>query len=119
MTIKDQNVPSLIKLDPEHEPVMNHSGNQPFQQVLSSRMQRRTVMKGTLGAALAGFMGLSLAGCGSDSDDDNDDGDNGDGGSGGGQSLTLGFDPVAPTDANQITVPAGYTATVFLPWGPR
>ncbi|GGY75323.1 PhoX family protein [Marinobacter zhanjiangensis] len=118
MTIKDQNAPSLIKLDPEHEPVVNHSDNQPFHQVLSSRMQRRTVMKGTMGAALAGFMGLSLAGCGSDSDDDDDNGA-GDGGNdgGGSESLTLGFEPVAPTDANQITVPAGYTATVFLPWG--
>lgn len=116
--MKEQNAPSLIKLDPEHEPVMNHSGNQPFHQVLSSRMQRRTVMKGTLGAALAGFMGLSLAGCGSDSDDDDDDaGNGGNDGDGGSQSLTLGFEPVAPTDANQVTVPAGYTATVFLPWG--
>lgn len=111
--MKDHQVLSQIKLDPEHEPVMNHSGNLPFGQVLASRMQRRTVMKGTVGAALAGFMGFSLAGCGSDSDSDDDD--TGSGGSG--EAMTLGFEPVMPTDANQITVPAGYTASVFLPWG--
>ena len=109
--MKDQNTPSLIKLDPEYEPVVNHSGNQPFQEVLASRLQRRTVMKGAMGAALVGFMGLSLVGCESDDDDDDSSG------GGDSQPLTLGFEPVAPTDANQITVPAGYTATVFLPWG--
>ena len=54
--------------DPDFEPVVNHSGNTPFAEGLTSCMQRRTVMKGTMGAALAGIMGLGLAGCGSDSD---------------------------------------------------
>src|SRR5690554_7267240 len=54
--------------DPDFEPVVNHSGNTSFADVLASRMPRRTVMKGTMGAALAGIMGVGLAGCGSDSD---------------------------------------------------
>ncbi|SFR53029.1 hypothetical protein SAMN05216203_1180 [Marinobacter daqiaonensis] len=103
---------SMIKLDPEHEPVVNHSGNQPFHQVLAARMQRRTVMKGSVGAALASFMGLSLVGCSSDDDDDVSDG-----GNGGSQQVSLGFEAIPTTDANDITVPAGYTASVFLPWG--
>src|SRR5690606_39368898 len=61
--------------DPDFEPVVNHSGNTPFAEVLASRMQRRTVMKGTMGAALAGIMGVGLAGCCSDSDSSSADTD--------------------------------------------
>ncbi|MFL1483637.1 PhoX family protein [Marinobacter sp. LN3S78] len=104
--------------DHEHEPVVNHSGNRPFQSVLSARMERRTVMKGGVGAALASLMGVSalgLVGCSSDDDDDDSAEQPGDGSSGG--SVTLGFEAVMPSTANEIVVPAGYTATVFLPWG--
>lgn len=99
-------------LDPNYEPVVNHSGNSPFQQVLSARMQRRTVMKGTVGAALASVMGLGLAGCGSDDDDDN-------GTSTGGSSANteLGFKAVARSTANEVVVPEGYSSVTFLPWG--
>ena len=55
-------------LDPNYEPVVNHTGNSPFHEVLAARMQRRSVMKGTVGAALASIMGVGLAACGSDSD---------------------------------------------------
>ncbi|MDF0748778.1 PhoX family phosphatase [Marinobacter sp. 71-i] len=99
-------------LDPNYEPVVNHSGNRPFQQVLSARMQRRTVMKGTVGAALASVMGLGLAGCGSDDDDDN-------GASTGGDpaNTDLGFKAVAVSTANEVVVPEGYSSLAFLAWG--
>lgn len=48
-------------LDPDYEPVVNHSGNRVFQDVLAARMQRRTLMKGGVGAALASIMGVGLA----------------------------------------------------------
>lgn len=99
-------------LDPNYEPVVNHSGNSTFQQVLAARMQRRTVMKGSVGAALASVMGLGLAGCGSDDDDD-------DGMTTGGNSANtdLGFKAVATSTANEVVVPEGYSAQAFLPWG--
>ncbi|HEY9119186.1 MAG TPA: alkaline phosphatase PhoX, partial [Marinobacter sp.] len=104
-------------LDPNYEPVVNHSGNTSFASVLSARMQRRTLMKGSVGAALASVMGMGLVGC-SDSDDDNDE-DIGNGSSGGdAQSGTeLGFKPVAVSTENRVVVPEGYSAEVFVPWG--
>ncbi|MGQ7270852.1 PhoX family protein [Marinobacter nauticus] len=100
-------------LDPNYEPVVNHSENTPFHQVLSARMQRRTVMKGSVGAALASVMGLGLAGCGSDSDSDNDGGTTG----GNTSSTELGFKAVPTSTANQVVVPEGYSSEAFLPWG--
>lgn len=99
-------------LDPNYEPVVNHSNNTPFHQVLAARMQRRTVMKGSVGAALASVMGLGLAGCGSDDDDDNAT-------STGGSSANtdLGFKAVAVSTANEVVVPEGYSSVAFLPWG--
>jgi len=103
-------------LDPNYEPVVNHSENTPFHEVLSTRMQRRSVMKGTVGAALASVMGLGLVGCGSDSDGDDQPAT-------GGTTTpdtperTLGFQAVPVSTANEVVVPTGYSAKAFLPWG--
>src|SRR5690554_3246499 len=111
--------------DPDFEPVVNHSGNTSFADVLASRMQRRTVMKGTMGAALAGIMGVGLAGCGSDSDSSSADTDlkPAPGGDVGGNvdqpeiNTALGFQAVPVSGANTVVVPEGYKAEAFLPWG--
>ncbi|WP_417543881.1 PhoX family protein [Marinobacter sp.] len=100
-------------LDPDYEPVVNHSGNRVFHEVLAARMQRRTLMKGGVGAALASIMGVGLAGCGSDSKSDGGNGDtNPDVG-----TTDLGFEAIAVSTANTVIVPAGYSAKPFLPWG--
>ena len=100
-------------LDPDYEPVVNHSGNRVFHEVLAARMQRRTLMKGGVGAALASIMGVGLAGCGSDSKSDGSNGDtNPDVG-----TTDLGFEAIAVSTANTVIVPAGYSAKPFLPWG--
>ncbi|TGN40115.1 PhoX family protein [Marinobacter confluentis] len=100
-------------LDPNYEPAVNHTENPTFASVLSARMNRRVVMKGSVGAALASLMGASLVGC---SDSDSDSGNVG--GSGTGASNTeLGFKPVAVSTENRAVVPEGYTAKSFVPWG--
>jgi secreted PhoX family phosphatase len=75
---------------------------------------RRVVLRGGL-AALAGALGLPMAGCASLG---------GLGGLGGMSSLlggsggrTLGFKPVPASGADRVTVPEGYTATPLAPWG--
>ncbi|MDL0432173.1 PhoX family phosphatase [Marinobacter sp. TBZ242] len=99
-------------LDPNYEPVVNHSDNTSFAHVLQARMQRRTLMKGSVGAALAGVMGMGLAGC---SDSDNDD--NGSAGGSAQSDTELGFKPVAVSNENRVVVPEGYSAQTFVPWG--
>lgn len=99
--------------DPNYEPVVNHSGNLPFASVLASSMKRRTVMKGSVGAALASVMGATLVGC-SDDDDDNNSGTSGDQA---GSQTELGFKAVSVSTENRVVVPEGYTATAFVPWG--
>lgn len=100
-------------LDPNYEPVVNHSGNTSFASVLTARMQRRTLMKGGVGAALVSVMGMSLVGC---SDSDSDDGSTST--SGDVQSSTeLGFKAVAVSTENRVVVPEGYSTVTFVPWG--
>ncbi|MGO1502110.1 MAG: PhoX family protein, partial [Marinobacter sp.] len=103
-------------LDPDYEPVVNHSGNKAFQDVLAARMQRRTLMKGGIGAALASIMGLGLAGCGSDSKSDNN-GDSTTSDTDNASATDLGFAAIAVSTANNVVVPEGYSAKAFLPWG--
>lgn len=105
--------------DPNYEPVVNDSGNTPFAAVLRARMERRSVMKGGVGAALASLMGVGLVGC-SDDDDDNNDGSNNDNGNTGGDlsaQVELGFTAVGVSTLNEVVVPEGYTAKAFVPWG--
>lgn len=78
------------------EPESNTSNNPTFQSILDQNIQRRTVLKGGVGAGLVGAFGVPLAGC---------------------KTRLLGFDAVPVTDADTITLPEGYTAKPFLPWG--
>ncbi|MBW7470648.1 PhoX family protein [Marinobacter sp. F4218] len=101
-------------LDPNYEPVVNHAGNNPFHEVLAARMQRRSVIKGTVGAALASIMGVGLAACASDG---NSSSGNTNANSDNASATELGFKAVAVSAANQVVVPEGYSAQAFLPWG--
>ena len=90
----------------------NRSANPHFQDVLSTGLQRRGLLRGGMAGALgAMFAPLALTACGSD-DDDN--------------AVTppttptatlLGFSAVAKTNADQSTVPAGYTARTLIATG--
>lgn len=78
------------------EPESNHSDNPTFQSILADNIQRRTVLKGGVGATMIGALGLGMSGC---------------------KTRLLGFTPVAANRDDTVTVPDGYTAKVFVPWG--
>lgn len=103
------------------EPLSNHSNNATFAQVLT---ERRQFLKGSLGTAVAAFMGVSLVGCGGDSDDNDNPGSSSSSSSSVSSSSSssslaplLGFAAIATNRLDTITVPTGYTATTFVPWG--
>ncbi|MEJ6654667.1 MAG: PhoX family phosphatase [Pseudomonas sp.] len=97
------------------EPQISYTDNRTFASVLEARLARRSVLKGTAGAAALGFLSLGLAGC-LDSDSDNDDRAPG-AGDGGEAGPLLGFTAVPASEADDIVVPAGYSFQVILPWG--
>lgn len=98
----------------DDEPDRNAKQNTHFNEILQLRMSRRNLMKGGAALVTASALGTTLTGC---------FGGGGGGSSGGGGSTpgfvepTLGFQAIPVTRADTCTVPAGYTATPFLPWG--
>lgn len=96
MTVKDQEQ-EISLLQEGIEPISNTSNNPTFASVLENSVHRRTLFKGGAGAAVASMVSLPLAGC-----------------MGSGK---LGFDAVPVTDANTVTLPEGYSAKAFIPWG--
>lgn len=99
----------------------NQSGNLPMASVMDAYLSRRSVMRGSLGAAIAMIAGTGLTGCfdsGGGSDDDPAP-----------QppvteptepevpKLALGFQSIAGSRTDACVVAAGYSAYVLAPWG--
>ncbi|MDF0730435.1 PhoX family phosphatase [Pseudomonas entomophila] len=92
----------------------NLSGNPPMASVMDVYLSRRTMMRGSLGAAIAMIAGAGLTGCFD--------------GSGGSErdkpvtephssKLKLGFQSIAGSRTDGCVVAAGYSAYVLAPWG--
>ncbi len=92
----------------DDEPISNRSDNPAFADIVESRLSRRGLLLGGLGAAAVTF----LSGCHVV-----------DGrpmfrpAPGGGASRLLGFRAVPPSTADQVVVPEGYATQVLIPWG--
>ena len=93
------------------DPQTNFSLNPTFAAIVDARMARRQFLKGSVGAAMAAFVGAGLVGCSSDNDDPVPVEPPVAG------PALLGFTAIATSRADAITVPQGYTARVLLPWG--
>jgi hypothetical protein len=109
-------------VDDEREQPSNQSGNRPFEEVVQARVSRRGVLGGGLVATAAALGGAATGGVGSLLNAipaGATGGPNGSGGSGFGRPVRplIGFDSVAATNADEVTVPDGYTATVLIAWG--
>jgi len=85
----------------------NTSTNPSFDSVLSARLSRRSLLKGTMGLAAGTFFGGSLMAC---SDDESP-------AAAPLKTLKLEFTAVAKSLADVLTVPSGYTASVLYRLG--
>ena len=89
----------------------NKSKNRPFEEVLEATVTRRGILKGGLGlSAMTAFGALGLTGCNSSSGGSSST-------SGSISSATLGFNSIAGSLTDSVTVAEGYTAQVLVPWG--
>ncbi|MBV2262014.1 MAG: PhoX family phosphatase [Thauera sp.] len=91
----------------------NLSANEHFQSVVARAVSRRGFLKSGLGLSAAAFLSGSLAACTSDDDASTSSPSSPPAVAG----PLLGFEGIATSTADDIAVAAGYTATVFAPWG--
>ena len=90
----------------------NASGNPSFMEVLDARLSRRSILRGGVGTAATVLIGgLGMTACGGDGDDDGRGNDTDE------PLTTLGFTAVAKGVADVVTVPTGYTASIFYALG--
>lgn len=90
-----------VPLQHHDETSDNTSDNPTFEAILAARLSRRSLLRGGVGtAATAVLGGLTLTACGGDDD-----------------PPPLGFQAVAKSLADRVTVPNGYTAQVLIATG--
>lgn len=92
----------------------NLSANEHFQSVVARAVSRRGFLKSGLGLSAAAFLSGSLAACTSDDDASAASPPSSPPAVAG---PLLGFAGIPISTADDIVVAAGYTATVFAPWG--
>ncbi|MDD3675914.1 PhoX family protein [Thauera propionica] len=102
----------MSKLEMLDDLPTNTSANEHFQAVVDRAVNRRGFLKTGLGLSAAAFLSGSLSACNSgDDDDDKSDGETPE------PRPLIGFTGIPASTADDIVVAAGYTATVFAPWG--
>lgn len=100
-------------IDIHDDRVSNPGANPHFNELIPEALDRRTVLRGGLGAAAAGFFGASaLGGCnGSDKKKDPPPSPPPP------AERVLGFTALPVSSGDAIVVPSGYVAETILPWG--
>ena len=83
----------------------NDSANPSFDSVLSARLSRRSLLKGSFGLAASVYFGTGLAACSSSSDSPQS------------PALKFNFDTIAKSLADVVSVPSGYSAAVLYRLG--
>lgn len=102
-------LPEHLRHDDDED--LNRSGNPSFQSVLSARLSRRSLLRGSVGTAATAVLGSwGLTACGGGDDDP--------AAPVAPQPVTtLSFGSVPKSTADVLTVPAGYTATILYALG--
>jgi secreted PhoX family phosphatase len=99
----------------DHDDEMsNHSSNTHFNEIVDRRYGRREMLKGSLGLAMTSLFAApaALATTGAPGGAGPAFGPGGKGG-----RVELGFTPIPTNRLDTVTVPPGYRAQTFLPWG--
>jgi len=91
----------------------NHSGNLSMASVMDAYLSRRSVMRGSLGAAIALIAGAGLTGC----FDSGSDQDKSAAAHPPAPKPKLGFQSIPGSRTDACTVAPGYSAYVLAPWG--
>ncbi|GAA0565706.1 PhoX family phosphatase [Halomonas salifodinae] len=86
------------------EPQSNASDNAYFGDILETRLSRRSLLRGSLAAAVAGAMATSLPFGGAFAGQ-------------GGRGPSLGFAAIPTSSADAVVVPEGYRVQAMIPWG--
>ncbi|MDZ5603485.1 PhoX family phosphatase [Pseudomonas sp. RP23018S] len=100
----------------------NLSGNLPMAQVMEARLSRRTMLRGSLGAAIAMIAGVGLGGAlpalaSVPSSAGPSPAPGGSPSNARSPSVSLGFESIPGSRTDGCTVAAGYSAYVLAPWG--
>ena len=85
----------------------NDSNNLSLEEIIETRVSRRSVIKGSLALVTGGFLGLNLTGCGSSNNSV----------STAAAEALLSFNPVAKNLNDVVTVPDGYSVQVLYRLG--
>lgn len=85
----------------------NNSNNLSLEEIIETRVSRRSVIKGSLAVVAGSFLGMNLTGCGSSSNSV----------STAVAEALLSFDPVAKNLNDTVTVPNGYSVQVLYKLG--
>ena len=96
---------AINNIDAGDEPMCNTSGNPTFHDVAQAHLSRRSLFAGVGAFALAAAFSSSTRAEGAGASDVK------------GASKLLGFEPVAPSAADSVSVPKGYRTQVFAAWG--
>ncbi|MFP3990952.1 PhoX family phosphatase [Streptomyces sp. E11-3] len=108
--------PSVSPVADPDDVSSNPSANRSFQDVVATRMSRRTALRGGTAAAV-GFLALGAAQGTAAAEPGRAAAAAPTGRGGRGGRSLLGFKPVGTHSADKLTVPEGYEAQVLIPWG--
>jgi uncharacterized protein len=105
----------------DDEGVSNTSGNEHFQDIVATRLSRRSFLTGGFAAAAAASLGgvealLNAVPAAAQETEDAEDTDARIEGRGSRRPV-LGFESVPVSSADEVVVPKGYTAEVLIAWG--
>ena len=107
------NRPADLPLQHTDDADLNPSANPSFNTVLDARLSRRSLLRGGVGTAASALLGgWSLAACGG-----SDDPVAASAAAAPAPITTLGFTPVAKSQADAVSVPVGYTASIIYALG--